>query len=232
MKRKSNAILMAVALAVYTSVADATPVPSLLGLATNQGSITIGDKTFSNFSFTTSGLTMFDASKVYVDAYIDNGVYFLRYSGDISLVNASSAATADLKLNYTVTAGAGLIDYIDQRYMGSAQGSVAFLAVDESAIGSTAFANSHLQADDICDFPGFDEKGDNLYLVPGQSFVNVTKDIGIGVVGPGSVTLSQVEQSFHQNVPDGGMTVALLGGALVVLQVLRKKLKPKSVGRE
>lgn len=225
MKNRLNGIILAIALAAYATVANATPISStdtLANLAMG-GSIAVGDKTFTNFSYLPSGLTGFDASQITVTASIQNGIYFLSYKGDISLVTTSTA-TADLVLNYRVTAAAGLIDYIDQRYTGNAQGQPGFLAVDETVnAGGATLANSHLNATDIFDFPGFEEVGDNLYVTPGQPFLNVTKDIAFGIVGPGSIKLSLVEQSFHQNVPDGGTTIGLLGGALIFLQVLRRK---------
>ena len=51
----------------------------------------------------------------------------------------------------------------------------------------------------------------------------MTKDISLGI-DDGEVSVSQIQQSFHQGVPDGGLTLALLGSALVGCAGLRRKL--------
>lgn len=229
MKNKLNAIILAIAITACASVANAVSLTTdtLADLVANNGSLSIGDKTFTNFTFNTSGLTGFDAANIVVTASVDgSGVYYLTYGGNITLAS-SGPASADLLLNYRVTASAGAISMIDQLYTGSAQpAGGSFLSVDETVrVGSLIVGNSHLQADDLSD--PFAEPGDNLNINPPQGALDVTKDIAFGVTAAngGFVTISQVSQSFHQTVPDGGMTVALLGGALVGLQVLRRKLK-------
>jgi hypothetical protein len=229
--RLLKGIVLAIALAASATLANATPIASsdtLANLAANGGSIGIGDKTFSNFDYFPSGLGAgFNPNLVIVTASIQNGIYFLTYSGNMSLTSTGPAASGDLVLNYRVTAGAGTIDYIDQRYAGTATSTgSAFLGIDETVnAGGPTLANSHLDLTDIADFPGFSEPGDNLFLPPGQSFLNVTKDISFGILGVGTIDLTTVEQSFHQvSVPDGGTTLGMLGGALLLLQVLRRKL--------
>jgi hypothetical protein len=236
MKNKFNAIILAVAVIACANVANAISTDSLSDLATTHGSLTIGDKTFTNFTFVASGLTSFDASGIQVTASIDptSGIYFLTYSGNMSFLS-TTVSSADLALGYTVTAAAGKIDYIDQQYTGRAFGNGGILLVDETVnAGAGILATSHLSNPfDSSDFPGSEEliTGDNLFPSGGpQAFLNVVKDITLGFAAAnptgGGVSISVVSQSFHQTtVPDGGMTVALLGGALVGLQVLRRKLK-------
>jgi hypothetical protein len=199
----------------------------LADLAANGGSIGIGDKIFSGFSFTTSGLTGFNASNITVTASFLNGVYYLDYAGNISMVS-SGPATADLLLKYTVTATAGQIFMIDQNYTGSATPQPgAFLSVDETVkAGGIIVANSHLDATDLSD--PFSEPGDNLFVDPAQTTLDVTKDIAFGVSGEagGFVTISDVEQSFHQ-VPDGGSAVALLGIALAGIEGARRLVRTR-----
>ena len=200
---------------------------TLADLAANGGSIGIGDKIFSGFSFTTSGLTGFNASNIIVTASFLNGVYYLDYAGNISMVS-SGPATADLLLKYTVTATAGQIFMIDQNYTGSATPQPgSFLSVDETVkAGGIIVANSHLDATDLSD--PFSEPGDNLFVDPAQATLDVTKDIAFGVSGEtgGFVTISDVEQSFHQ-VPDGGSAVALLGIALAGIEGARRLVRTR-----
>jgi hypothetical protein len=186
---------------------------NLQHLVATNGSLTIGDKVFSGFQFNASNLTNFDPSKIQVTASIEGGVYYLTWGGNISLVS-SGQATADLLLNYTVTATAGLVNMIDQLYTGSAQPQGgSFLSVDETVRDSQGnlVANSHLQADDLAD--PFAEPGDNLNINPPRSFLSVTKDIGMGISSSngGFITISEVRQSFHQ-VPEPSTAALLCAG--------------------
>jgi hypothetical protein len=88
--------------------------------------------------------------------------------------------------------------------------------------GQTVTAFSHLQVGDLSD--PYAEAGDDLLVQPGKAKLHVTKDIGLTVVNGGFVSISSVSQSFHQRVPDGGMTVAMLGLALAGLGIARRRL--------
>lgn len=112
---------------------------------------------------------------------------------------------------------------IDQSYTGSAQpAGGAFIAVDESVYsGTTIVANSHLEVGDLSD--PWAEVGDDLLIDPALTTVDVSKDIGLGIVNSGFVTISEIKQSFHQ-VPEGGATMALLGAGMLGLIALRRKL--------
>jgi hypothetical protein len=180
-------------------------VVTLAGL-TNGGTISIDDKIFSGFSYTASGLTSFNPNSIIVTATESGGIEYLTWSGNISLVS-SGISTADLVLNYIVTSTGQPIDMIDQHYTGIVTNG--FLAVDETAalgaFGGTVVGYSHLEVGDTNDPPGEVTQGDNLIINPSQSVLYVTKDITLAVFPPnedsGSVTVSQVEQSFHQ-VPE------------------------------
>jgi hypothetical protein len=209
--------LAAAALLVVVGGAGAQTTDNLQNLKDTGGSLTIGDKTFSNFDFHTSGLTNFDASQIQVTASFDSGVYYLTWAGDMSLVS-SSPDTAHLLLNYKVTATAGLIDTIDQLYTGSAQPSGgAFLAIDETArdANGNLVANSHLEAHDLSD--PFAEAGDDLIIDPPQSVLNISKDIGFGISSDdgGFVTITEIRQSFHQ-IPEPGSIAMFLAGLAVI----------------
>jgi hypothetical protein len=191
-------------------------------------SISIGDKTFNNFTAQASGLTSFDPSLITVTASITGGVYYLTFTGNISLFTTNTAGvTADLLLGYRVTATGGLISSLDQDYVGGVGSGIGSLSVDETAkdINGLVVGNSHLDTGDISD-PAFEIGSDHPIIDPPQSLLNVTKDIGLGAAAvgtvPGHVTISKVEQSFHQIVPDGGSAVALLGIALAGIEGARR----------
>jgi hypothetical protein len=233
MKTLSKTILTVLATSVISCAllsqqAQATPVPlftdNLAHLSANtSNSITIGDKVFNGFSFTENGLSGFDASGVIVTASFDaaTGTYFLTYTGTFGALVGSGGSVADLLLNYTVTATAGQISMIDQQFTGgNAPAGSGFVTVDETAaFGGIVFGHSHLEINDFSDPP---IEGDQLIIDPAQTILNVTKDIGYGLVATGLVSLSSVQQSFHQTVPDGGSAVALLGIALAGIEGARR----------
>jgi hypothetical protein len=226
MHRQRTIISLALGMMLAFSYgAGAATTDNLQDLVDTGGSLSIGDKVFSNFDYFASGLTSFDASQIRVTASFSNGVYYLTWAGNMSLVSGGTAA-ADLLLNYTVTATNGLISMIDQSYTGSAQpAGGSFLSIDETVknTNGVVVANSHLQADDLSD--PFAETGDNLNIDPAQQTLNVTKDIGFGVVNGGFVTISQVSQSFHQ-VPETSTTMMLvLGTAFLGMVTYRGKRK-------
>jgi len=216
--------LLALVAASFTCAAFAVTSDNLADLIATHGSLSIGDKTYSNFGLSTSGITV-DASNINVIAKpVDSfGVYYLDFQtfNEIALVGAGNA---DLLLSYTVTASGGLISMIDQFYAGSGRDG-SRLSIDETAIGGNAGATSHL--DETPD-GHFDLVGPNLILRTGstpnpQQTIDVTKDIRLFGVTGGLISVSDIQQSFHQ-VPDAGFTASLLGMGLLGLAVLRRKL--------
>ena len=227
MKLRNIVVLgVAVAMAAMTQTVHAS---LTLAQLDNGGTISIGDKTFSGFSYTESGLTSFNAANITVNAYENGGVDYLTWSGNISLIGVN--ATAELKLNYIVTASAGAIYMIDQAYTGSAQNGL--LAVDETvatgSFGGTVVGYSHLSTGDLSDPPA--EANDLLNIIPPQSSLYVTKDILLGVgSASGMISISQVTQSFHQGPAPVPESPTVIAGALLLLpfaastfRILRKK---------
>jgi hypothetical protein len=219
---QSRLAMVAAVILGLASQTRAVTTDNLEHLATANGSLTIGDKTFSNFDFLASGLTSFDASQIRVTASVANGVYYLTYAGNISLVSGGPA-TADLLLNYRVTAATGLINMIDQLYTGSAQPiGGSFLSIDETVrdINGNLVANSHLDGNDLSD-PS-PEPGDNLFINPALDTIDVTKDIAFGSVNGGFISISEVRQSFHQVPEPGTMASFVLGLAILGMFIYQK----------
>jgi hypothetical protein len=182
------------------------------------GYLTIGDKTFSGFSFTADNLTSFSAAGITVVATeLSPSDYLLTWNGNISIVSGGPA-TGDLELNYTVAASDGLIFAIDQGYTGTVDApGGGFLTVTENAYtpGSVVAAASSDLNQNIA---GTSFTAIGAILSPAQPILNVTKDIGFAAVAGGFITISQVEQSFEQvTVPEpASFGLMLLGfGALV-----------------
>lgn len=200
---------------------------TLAGLA-NGGTLTIDDKTFSGFSYQVSGLTAFDPTAITVTASESGGIDYLTWSGNMSFTSAS-VATADLVLNYIVTANPGAINMIDQSYIPGATNGL--LAIDETvatgSFGGTVVGYSHLQIGDTSDPPGEPVQGDNLNINPAQSVLYVTKDIGFAVLSAngGSVSITQVVQSFHQVPEPSTMLLAGLGGGMLLFLRSRRQTR-------
>lgn len=219
-------LLLSLAALTLALTAQAQTTDNLQHLVSTNGSLSIGDKTFSNFSFLASGLTSFDASMIQATVSLEGGTYFLTIGGNISLVS-SGPATADFLLNYDVAASAGVISSIDQMFTGSAQpmGS-AFIAIDETVRDGQGnlIANSHLQGDDLSDPAA--EPGDHLDLSNPTSFVHTTTDVAFGLANGGFISVSEIRDSYHQSaVPETGTTVLLVFGLGFVGLFSRKALR-------
>jgi hypothetical protein len=214
------------AMGVIPLFAQVTNSGTLANLA-NGGTLSIDDKTFSGFGFTPSGLTSFDPNQIIVTASENGGIDYLTWSGNISLVSGGGIGTADLLLNYIVTSTGGAINMIDQAYTGSAINGL--LSVDETAaigaFGGPVAGYSHLQIGDFSDPPP--ETNDVLNIIPPETTLYVTKDIGFGVTseGGGFVTISQVTQSFHQVPEPSVMLLGSLGGGLLLFLRLRRQAR-------
>jgi len=193
---------------------------TLAGLA-NGGTLTIDDKTFSGFSYQVSGLTTFDPTAITVTASESGGVDYLTWAGNMSFTS-TGIATADVVLNYIVTANPGAINMIDQSYDGTANNGT--VAVDETAsigsFGGVVVAYSQLNPSNPSQL-----QGPNLVVNPAQSVLYVTKDITFAVTSTnvGSVTIDQVVQSFHQVPEPASVLLGSLGGGL--LWLLRRQTR-------
>jgi hypothetical protein len=208
------------------------------------GSIGIDDKIFSGFSFQADPNLVFNASQITVTASIGpGGVDYLTFGGNIQLAGLSSGsvgsflASADLLLGYSVTATGGqAISMIDQKYTGGIAG-VGSLTIDETATSGANTAKSHLDYYDVSDpntYPNgtpFDiGEHDLLLVVPPQTTLDVTKDISFVIFNgdPGTisqVSISSVQQSYHQVPEPGAMLLGSLGGGLLLVLRLRRQAR-------
>jgi hypothetical protein len=102
------------------------------------------------------------------------------------------------------------------------------LAVDEtvstSSGGVPIVASSHLDINTPSQ-----TQGPTLNVNPAQSVLYVTKDISFAVIPPvgaaGNVTITEVEQSFHQVPEPGTMLLGSLGGGLLLLLRSRRQIR-------
>jgi hypothetical protein len=225
---KSTILAVAIGLVAAFQTAQASLTSSTLASLSDGGSLSVGDKTFTGFSYLASGLTSFNAAEIVVTASIGNdGVYYLTWGGNMGYSSSSlQASSADLLLKYIVTANAGQIDMIDQSYTGGTEnGSINVtetVRANVNGLGNEIVATSHLTTTLNSEFVG-----PNLYVNPAQTTLYVTKDIYFTVYGKGYASVSEVSQSFHQTaVPEPSTVVAgallLLPFGVSTLRILRK----------
>ncbi|MGA2800959.1 MAG: hypothetical protein ABSE97_01085 [Verrucomicrobiota bacterium] len=211
-----------------TSVLGQSDTETLAYLAGTPGAtLTVDDKTFSGFYYLPSDLVSFDPNTITVTATESGGIDYLTWSGNMSLVSGG-VATADLLLHYIVTSTGGPIDMIDQAYTGNAENG--WLSVDETAalgaFGGIIVGSSHLTGIIPSNPPSY--ANDNLNIVPPETVLYVTKDLGFGVssLDGGFITISQVGQSFHQEVPEpSAMLLGSLGSGLLLFLRSRRQAR-------
>ena len=226
-----NSVIVVAAVAMAAMIQPAQAILSsgtLADLKATGQSIGIDDKIFSGFDYQANGLAGFDASQITVTASIGpGGVDYLSFTGNTLQLSGfvNVITSGDLLLKYHVTATAGAISMIDQLYNGGAQnGSILVTETATSPGAPTAtsqlskgfvndpsdpnvYPNGPINAIDI-------GEGDLLTVFPAQSTLDVTKDIVLTIFPTGGgVSLSLVQQSFHQ-VPEPTTVIA---GALLLL---------------
>jgi hypothetical protein len=223
-------LLCGTGLASATAVGDLGTTATLNQLAGTGNYLEVGDKIFSGFTDSESGLNSFSASGITVTATYSGGVYYLQWAGNMSVISLATAASGDLELGYTVRATSGTINWIDQDYAGSISpiltgiGNVGIVETVRvpggPVVGTTTVGTGLISAG-----PWTIGPYEQPYIVPPQNELDVVKDISISSLSPYTTTsVSFVEQSFHQiTVPDGGATVSLLGVTLMGLGLLRWK---------
>lgn len=222
----------------FVSAMGATPmfaqtIYTLGDLVNGGGTITIGDKTFSGFSWQTSdGTLSSEAANLSVSAFIgSDGVYYLDFAGGITENNTLGTANliGDLLLKYTVTANPGSIVMIDQQYTPApnatpASGQIIIGETVKNNLGIIV-ANSTLTLNPTDLSDPQPEAGDNLNIDPGANQLAVVKDITIVAFAGNSVGLTDVRQSFHQVPEPGTLLLGSLGGSLLLFLRARRQTR-------
>lgn len=221
----------------FTSVMGVTPLfaqATLAYLVANNGTLTIGDKTFSNFGWQAS---LADASELNTDAaglivtpQMLDGIYYLDFSGGIVVDNLLGTSTllGDLKLTYTVTASPGwIINMIDQNYTVNALQNSGQIIIGETVKDAQAIivGNSTLTLNPLDLSDPLAETGDNLNINPGEQKLFVMKDITIAAYANQLVGMSDIQQSFHQVPEPSAMLLGSLGGGWLLFLRSRRQAR-------
>lgn len=226
---KKTIQLIAVSLALCSTSQAASY--NLGSLISSNGSISIGDKIFADFGFSSSS---FDPNNATVTPSVDAfGVYTLTFQGP--WVSINNPAGNSLAFSYTVEAtGPGMhIASIGQSFVLSAGGTSGSVSVVESvtdgpagpllAKSTTAFVpSSVLDLEDPAPEAG---QGDQLAVNPLSTKVNVSTVVTMSSNIRGAVGATTIAQHFTQvSVPETGATVSLLGASLFGIGLIRRKV--------
>jgi hypothetical protein len=234
-KKTVGSLVLLVALGATPLCAQMLTSASLGSLIADNGSLTIGDKTFSDFGFVASGLST-NPDDLTVIASAANGTDFLTFIGMTAVNNLTGTTSelGDLELSYTVTASAGSISAIDQSMTPNALVAVGNQIISEETVqndNGVVVGNSTLSLtpSDLSD-PA-PEAGDNLVLTGGPYPQVVVASDTLIAAGPGQlVGLSVLQQSFHQQsvTPEPSTWVLLIGGIGALAFVTRRRLAVQS----
>ena len=197
------------------------------------GSITIGDKIFDDFGFSSSS---FNPSDAVVTPTVDGaGVYYLSFAGPWVAIGGTE--TVSLEYSIGTTSGQRLISSIDQSFVLSALGTAGNITVSETAnngsptgptLGQTtlSFVAGTTPALDLEDPVA--ESGDDLLIEGASSKLFILTSLLLEADRAGLVGASTITQSFHQIRPgiavnESGTTAALMGAGLLGLGYLRRR---------
>jgi hypothetical protein len=225
--------LVAGAALMAAAGANAVPVSYNLGtLIAEGGSITYGDKKFSDFNWVTASGIL--ASSITVTPSNIGSTYYLTFQGPMIAVNGERF---DIGLFYSVatTTGAKLLSMIDQSYAISSGGTTGSILIGETVWDAGFGVGNQVAQSSLSYIPGTPPtvdpadpaaeliQGDDLIINPWLSKAWVKKDIFFAANSGGAIGPSIITQSFHQGkLPEPG-SLGMLGLGLLAIGFMRKR---------
>lgn len=213
-------------------VVQASAIP-LSTLISGGGSITQGDKIFSNFSATLNNsgttpgaaTTPADLSGIDVNGIFLGGLNGLAFSGNINAIAPpGTTASLDILLSYTVTVAPGsgaLISDIHLLFNGTCRAQttasptgICDVNTTESVVDGTEIIGS-AQVDAL-------NQSDTADLTRLVTSATVVKDISLTAIDNAVANISFIDQLVSQTVPEPG-TILLLGIGLGAVGVWSRK---------
>lgn len=194
-------------------------------IANPTNSITVGDKVFSNFQYTTTGVGMPSAANVNVNPLPTDvlGNFGITITGGFT----SNGGVADATLSYDVRITTPGFTFTDIRLAGNPEiqppNATGTMSVTETVFGLTPPTANPLGQLTILAQGGTPPRlSDALFITPGvYTALRIRKDIFANNLGGGVPVLSFVDQSFSQ-VPEP-TSMALLGVGVACSVVLARR---------
>lgn len=179
---------------------------------------TIGDKTFADFTYTSSGTLGLNSDQITVTPVDSGGEFGFNFTAAWS---AFGVNTADSLIGYDITAGTGfLITDAELSMLGFGATNIAQVSVaDNFSNGVNLFVsyNPTCALSNTC-------VTSTSATFAGVSSLTVAKDIALTTSGAGTAALSLVSNTVSQSIPEPA-TLSLLGLGLLGLGAgLRRKL--------
>ncbi len=236
-----KSVVMACAMASALVGGQAQAV-SLGELISSQGSITVGDKQFSNFRYTANGFTndltgltwgnteadyLAQARMVTVTGDVQDGNYGLDF---MSNWHAEGGVEASFGIDYLVTVldpAKYLSDFhLDGSPSGTSGGHVNVLetvsdVVGHSLIPTTPPGSLNIYFHGPNDLQQNDFSLTNPGIMPKSAFIET--DVTFSAPGTSTASLGHIQQSFSQAVPEPSTFVLALCGGVGALWMSRRR---------
>jgi len=182
-------------------------------------------KTFSNFSYSTSGSNQMPANQITVNPVAFPYIAGLMFNAPW---NVTSGQTQDSLIGFTVTVGSGspLINDLTLMMFGAGFTGIGSASVSETYCLGDTFADGCAHGTTGTLFTFLNHTGSKLtdtVNFAGVSEVDVMKDVLLSGGDGGTAVLSGIENQFSE-VPEPGSLSVLGGGLITMGWLVRRKL--------
>jgi PEP-CTERM motif-containing protein len=214
-------LLFSAAIALAMVYAPASDAQIVLGQSINLTNLTgnetiiVGDKAFTDFTFSSS--TGFQPGQINVTPITENGDFGIRFSG---LILGGMAGT-DIILGYqvSVTNSANMISSANMLF----NGFVPF-GMGEASVFEQVFTNTppaYYGSFSVFATATTNQLSNSLPIVPPQSLLTISKDVSVEAFVPAFAEISTIDQTFTQ-VPEPSVLVLVAAG-FFGLTLLRRR---------
>jgi hypothetical protein len=199
------------------------PTVTLASLLTPGATLTVFDKTFSEFQYTASGDMPIPANVNVTPIQDDFGNYGIRFQGGFMDLAVNTPGPSDALIEYMVEAGPGYL-ISDAHLMGNpnVMGEFGAINVTETflPLGAGGEYTMEIFDDENADMA---QLMDETFFLPPVKKLSVQKDIAAFAPPNGmAVALSFVDQTFSQVIVPEPVTVVSLVSSIVAMGLWRR----------